>query len=270
MYPLSSSTGLTTTTLQVRTSPTCNVTSLEVQTTGITRVVSLDSAHPINEPSDSNSTDPSPTLPKAKAEMTKVSSLERIAAQLQANQLMKSQSLEIKTEALPTLGPTLTTPTTRTSNSPVEHSPSPSNGASVTAQTLSKVNLNASLLGTGTGSVTATPTSYMTAVTTTASTTYAPTAANQESLLGKRVRKQSTKYEDYEQPPTVAVGGEGLSEHSYTEPITWWLNLWGVLLCRACGMAKPWNSSEAELWCRSNFSLCLLKSFISICSGCSG
>lgn len=81
---------------------------------------------------------------------------------------------------------------------------SPSNGVggSVTAQTLSKVNLNSSLMkGTGTGSVTATPTSYMTAVTTTASTTSASAVGSQDSLLGKRVRKQSTKYEDYEQPP---------------------------------------------------------------------
>lgn len=53
---------------------------------------------------------------------------------------------------------------------------------------------------TGTGSVTATPTAYTTAVMTTATTTTS-TLVGQTSgaLLGKRVRRQSSKYEDYEQ-----------------------------------------------------------------------
>lgn len=198
----------TTTTLQVKTSPPPhNVPSLEVKTTGITRVPSLDSAHlpALLTSAHTNPNDPSLQVQKAKTEntITKVSSLERIAAQLQANQLLKSQTLEIKTEAVTTIGPTLTTVSARSSRSPVEHT-SANNGSSVTAQTLSKVNLNTSLKGIGTGSVTATPTSYMTAVTTTASTTSASIVGSQESLLGKRVRKQSTKYEDYEQP-TVTV-----------------------------------------------------------------
>lgn len=221
--PFSTTGFTTTTTLQVKTTPSLNVPSLEVKTTGITRVVSLDSAHPINEPTASYTTttppttaaqsnDPFPT--KAKTDtLSKVSSLERIAAQLQANQLLKSQTLEIKTEALSTVGPTLTTPSMRTSNSPVEEpSKNGNGGGSVTAQTVSKVNLDTSLVvGTGTGSVTATPTSYMTAVTTTASTTTASVMGSQDSLLGKRVRKQSTKYEDYEQPAAmVRVGKRSL------------------------------------------------------------
>jgi hypothetical protein len=53
---------------------------------------------------------------------------------------------------------------------------------------------------TGTGSVTATPTAYTTAVMTTATTTTSTTVGQSAGpLLGKRVRRQSSKYEDYEQ-----------------------------------------------------------------------
>ena len=68
---------------------------------------------------------------------------------------------------------------------------------------------------TGTGSVTATPTAYTTAIMTTATTTTSTTIGQtQGSLLGKRIRRQSSKYEDYEQQ-TVTVGattncGEGV------------------------------------------------------------
>ena len=54
---------------------------------------------------------------------------------------------------------------------------------------------------TGTGSITATPTAYTTAVTTTATST-TPTTG-QETVLGKRFRRSSTKYEDYEQPLAI-------------------------------------------------------------------
>lgn len=62
---------------------------------------------------------------------------------------------------------------------------------------------------TGTGSVTATPTAYTTAVTTTATTTTNTTVGQSSGpLLGKRVRRQSSKYEDYEQQTaTVCVMG---------------------------------------------------------------
>lgn len=55
---------------------------------------------------------------------------------------------------------------------------------------------------TGTGSITATPTAYTTAETTTATST--TTTTGQETVLGKRVRRTSTKYEDFEQPPIVS------------------------------------------------------------------
>lgn len=201
----------------METSPPRNVPGLlEVKTTGITRVESLDSAHLVTPPSEALSSISQTVTAaaggngpfasqqqRAKSDTaTKVSSLERIAAQLQANQLMRNQTLEIKTEAMATSsGPILTTSSvTRTSNSPVQYTSS-SSGGTVSTETLSKVNLDHPATGTGTGSVTATPTSYMTAVTTTASTTSASTQpGGQDSSLGKRVRKQSSKYEDYEQP----------------------------------------------------------------------
>ena len=76
-------------------------------------------------------------------------------------------------------------------------------------QTISKVNVPPTV--TGTGSVTATPTSYTTAVTTTASTTTAVSDGRHQdssAVLGKRPRKASTKYEDLEQPsPPVGFLG---------------------------------------------------------------
>lgn len=198
----------------MRSSTPQNVPSLEVKTTGITRVTSLDSAPKKEEPIKDIDTPPFtinnsknlafPPTTKLKSDGgTKVSSLERIAAQLQANQLLKSQSLEIKSEAVCSTDTTMTTFTaSRSSVSPLPCTLTPSSGGSVViTQTLSKVNLNNTVKGTGTGSVTATPTSYMTAVTTTASTTSASLVG--QDLLGKRVRKQSTKYEDFEQPMAV-------------------------------------------------------------------
>lgn len=185
--------------------------SLEVKTAGISRVASLDGAPEKDEPSkDMQNNTPSPasnhssnstSFPySAKPRADGV--LERIAAQLQANQLLKSQTLEIKSEAVYTTGTALTTTTTsRSSSSPLTCTLTSSPTPAVTTQTLGKVNLNKSIKGTGTGSVTATPTSFTTAVTTTASTT--STTSVGQDILGKRVRKQSTKYEDFEQPPLV-------------------------------------------------------------------
>lgn len=60
-----------------------------------------------------------------------------------------------------------------------------------------------SMVVTGTGSITATPSAYTTAVTTIASSTTTTTADYQ---LGKRIRKSSTKYEDYKsQVPLVSI-----------------------------------------------------------------
>ena len=85
--------------------------------------------------------------------------------------------LQIKTEGISTAGPTVT------SSEQQQHSSA------------------ASLIVTGTGSITATPTAYTTAVTTIASSTTTTTAE-----LGKRIRKTSTKYEDYEsQVPQVSI-----------------------------------------------------------------
>lgn len=198
----------------MRSSTPQNVSSLEVKTTGITRVASLDGAPKKEEPNKDPHTSPPTTntsnnltpFPPTKSKFeggTKVSSLERIAAQLQANQLLKSQSLEIKSDAVCSTGTTMSTFTaSRPSNPPLTCTLTPSSGGSVVVTpTLGQVNLNMTMKGTGTGSVTATPTSYMTAVTTTASTTSASVVG--QDLLGKRVRKQSTKYEDFEQPTAM-------------------------------------------------------------------
>lgn len=56
---------------------------------------------------------------------------------------------------------------------------------------------------TGTGSITATPTAYTTAVTTLAAST-TTTTTGQETVLGKRIRRTSTKYDDFEQPLMVS------------------------------------------------------------------
>lgn len=80
--------------------------------------------------------------------------------------------LHVKTEGSTSAGPTITS--------------SHSNGS-------------VGMIVTGTGSVTATPSVYTSAVTTTASST---TMTSAGSHLGKRIRRTSTKYEDYE-PPQV-------------------------------------------------------------------
>ena len=58
-------------------------------------------------------------------------------------------------------------------------------------------------LVTGTGSITATPTAYTTAVTTSATSTTTVGGVAGGSVLGKRIRRTSTKYDDFEQPLMV-------------------------------------------------------------------
>ena len=171
-----------------------SVPSLQVRTEHISTVKSLDVK---------------PPQPTQLQSQPRVSAIERIAAQLQAN--------KVKTEAVSTTGLTDTSPTRRSPDTGTQCLPpnepqayrnggggtgniqATTNGGSfVTTQTISKVNVPP----TGTGSVTATPTSYTTAVTTTASTTTATAHQDVTTVLGKRPRKASTKYEDLEQPAT--------------------------------------------------------------------
>lgn len=171
---------LQTSTLQVKSGNVTNVSSLQVKTEHIASI---------------------PQLPKPGA-MTKLSPLERIAAQLHASKM--PQNLEIKTEAVSTSGLTVTSPDQRSPDMGSQQClvSQAANGSFVTTQTISKVNV---ATVTGSGSVTATPTSYTTAVTTTASTTTASSVHQDSggtSVLGKRVRRQSSKYEDQDQQTT--------------------------------------------------------------------
>ncbi len=100
--------------------------------------------------------------------MKKVSHLERIAAQLQANRLPKV--LEVKTEAITTSGLT-------TTNSLPHRGSDASQPKSAATYTVNKMVVDVTTV------------SQVTPVTTSA----------QESILGKRIRRQSSKYEDYEQ-----------------------------------------------------------------------
>lgn len=64
-------------------------------------------------------------------------------------------------------------------------------------------------LVTGTGSITATPTAYTTAVTTSATSTTTGGGVTGGSVLGKRIRRTSTKYDDFEQPLMVREKEKG-------------------------------------------------------------
>ncbi len=99
-------------------------------------------------------------------------------------------SLEVKTEAVSSTGPTIT-------SHAQERSLEGGAGSSFARASATTV--------TGTGSVTATPTAYTTAVTTIASTTTVASGEVASSSLGKRIRRQSSKYEDYEQQTLVPV-----------------------------------------------------------------
>ena len=166
--------------LTVQSGGTAIVPSLQVQTQGITKVPSL----------------------QVKSEgVTKVTSLDNIASSLP----VIPSTLEIKTEAVSTTGSAVT--------SPVQHSPdagisqSSAGTSFVMTQTVHKANVPTTV--TGTGSVTAIPNAYTSAVTTAASTTTTTvaqegvTTCQDPSILGKRIRRQSTKYEDYEQQTMI-------------------------------------------------------------------
>lgn len=183
--PINNNTNSTASSLTVESGSITSVPSLQVRTEHVSKVPSLD------------------VKPR-------MSAIERIAAQLQANKAPK-----IKTEAVSTTGLTNTSPTRRSPDTGTQCLPPSENGSGsagtvvlpttnggsfVTTQTISKVNVPPTV--TGTGSVTATPTSYTTAVTTTASTTTAVSHQDVTTVLGKRPRKASTKYEDLEQPST--------------------------------------------------------------------
>lgn len=165
--------------LTVQSGGTANVPLLQVQTHGITKVPSL----------------------QVKSEgVTKVTSLDNIASSLPAI----PSTLEIKTEAVSTTGSAVTSPVQHSPDAGISQSPA---GSFVMTQTVHKANIPTSV--TGTGSVTAIPNAYTSAVTTTASTTTTTvaqegvTTCQDPSILGKRIRRQSTKYEDYEQQTMI-------------------------------------------------------------------
>ena len=95
-----------------------------------------------------------------------------------------SPSLQVKTEGLSTPSPL--TMTDMTPQRSIDHAVVP-------------------IIVTGTGSVTATPTAYTTTVTTLATSTTSMTSQDSSGVLGKRIRRTSTKYEDFEQPLTVSL-----------------------------------------------------------------
>ena len=214
---ISSAGSLRTTTLEVRSLPPQNVPSLQLDSTDKSSLsptnpqtqsssLQVKSGNVTNVPSLQVKTEhisSIPTIPKP-GSMTKLSPLERITAQLHASKM--PQNLEIKTEAVSTTGLTETSPVHRTPDDAGLQCPvtQAANSSFVTTQTISKVNI---ATVTGSGSMTATPTSYTTAVTTTASTTTASSVHQDSStVLGKRVRRQSSKYEDQEQQPPAPVG----------------------------------------------------------------
>ena len=168
--------------LEVQAEAITNIATLTVQSGGVTNVPSLQvKTESIQKVS---------SLQIAKGTVTKVSSLQAVS----------TPSPETKTEAVSTTGPTVSSPIQRSPDAGVSQAAS-----FVATQTVGKLSIPSV---TGTGSVTATPTVYTTAITTTASTTtMTTTSSGQEgaasSLLGKRVRRQSTKYEDYEQQSLI-------------------------------------------------------------------
>lgn len=192
--------------------PPQNVTSLDVNSLGPPRVPALDvkvengsalNGQPVGL---SNS----PSLEVKTQSITKVSSLQvksegvkqvESLGRLPSSLPVIPSALEIKTEAVSTTGPSVTSPVQQ--RSPDAGITSSSAGSFVTTQTVGKIDIPVTV--TGTGSVTATPIAYTSAVTTTASTTTMTaaqdgiTTGQDASILGKRIRRQSTKYEDYEQ-----------------------------------------------------------------------
>ena len=78
--------------------------------------------------------------------------------------------------------------------------------------------------------MTATPTAYTTAVTTTASTTTMTSGEMASSMLGKRIRRQSSKYEDYEQQTLVPV--------RQAEPVCMCVPLCCVTVCTCSNIVR--------------------------------
>ena len=132
----------------------------------------------------------------------KSSPLERIAAQLHANKF--SKNAEVKTEAVTTSGLTSTNSTPRRSPDAGQ----PSQSGSVVTQTVNKMSVS--------------PVDVTTSHVTTAASTTTVGVDENHSVLGKRFRRQSTKYEDYDQQTitvchvqycigdTVSVGGTAI------------------------------------------------------------
>lgn len=147
---------------------------------------------------------------------------------VQSGTVTNVSPLLVKTEgitAVPALGSGLSTSPSPSQNMPtIPHTveinpealepplpvfPSPLATVSSTSSTMTTTSLALEGSVTGTGSVTATPTAYTTAVMTTATTTTS-TLIGQSSggMLGKRVRRQSSKYEDYEQQTAIVCDND--------------------------------------------------------------
>lgn len=118
------------------------------------------------------------------------------ALQVQSGSVQNVPSLEIQSSALTSFPSSQTTPLVKTEGMS-SASLSLTGGLQRTT-----IYTTTTPIVTGTGSITATPTAYTTAETTTATST--TTTTGQETILGKRVRRTSTKYEDFEQPPIVS------------------------------------------------------------------
>ena len=120
--------------------------------------------------------------------------------QVKSGSIQNVPSLEIQSNSLqaPPMAVTSTTTLSTMSSSLQIKTEGVATPPSSTASGLQRI---AMPIVTGTGSVTATPTAYTTAVTTLATSTITGTGAGQETVLGKRIRRTSTKYDDYEQPP---------------------------------------------------------------------
>ena len=121
-------------------------------------------------------------------------------------------SLLVETERTPEPPQTIL-PTTHTVEiNPDPSLPPPEPIPPLSSSSSSSVAAVVAALVTGTGSMTATPSVYTTAVMTTATTTTSVTPGQtQGQLLGKRVRRQSSKYEDYEQQTLSTVSCVSLS-----------------------------------------------------------
>ena len=166
---------------------------LEVKTEGITNVPSLKIESGIVT-----------TVSSLQVQTESITNVPSLSVQSQGAAVKNPSppQTEIKTEAVSTTGSGVTSPEQRspdTGTTQVEHN----GGFETLTQPIAAPSTDAGKM-TGTGSITATPTSYLTAITTTASTTQqGQTDSSSSSLLpGKRVRKESSKCRQFE-PLTV-------------------------------------------------------------------